>query len=250
MASFSETATYAGIGSTFGAGLGYAGKKLANKLKGKTPEEVDQIIFTTPEGKTAAKEFTFDGYKGDHADPSYVLDREFERSRNMLVSEESVMQLSFNYNPDSVGTLGKIYNKLPQAWKNRVAQVVPSLVSRNIADIGIDYKNAIKAGEALGSRTAKAVAREIELDPASKPSFDKFFATGQIDDVLKEKKVVDTLSEFRDFVREQQKNLIQLIDDDAIKGLTPENKMYLRAKIQQSLDDLESMRYILMQISR
>ena len=237
MASFSETAKYAGIGSTFGAGLGYAGKKLANKLKGKTPEEVDQIIFTTPEGKTAAKEFTFDGYKGDHADPSYVLDREFERSRNMLVSEESAMQLSFNYNPDSVGTLGKIYNKLPQAWKNRVAQVVPSIASRNIADIGIDYKNAIKAGEALGSRTAKAVAREIELDPASKPSFDKFFATGQIDDVLKEKKVVDTLSEFRDYLREQQKNLIQLIDDDAIKGLTPENKMYLRAKIQQSLDD-------------
>jgi len=237
MASATETATYAGLGATFGAGLGFAGKKLANKLKGKTPDEIEQIIFTTPEGKTAAKEFTFDGYKGDHNAPSYVLDREFERSRNMLISDESIQQLNFNYNPDSVGTLGKIYNKLPQAWKNKIAMATPSLVGRNIADIGIDYKNAIKAGEALGSRTAKAVAREIELDPASKPSFDRFFATGQVDNILKDKKIVGTLSEYRSFVSEQQKNLIQLIDDDAIKGLTPENKMYLRAKIQQSLDD-------------
>lgn len=237
LASFSETITYAGTGATFGAGLGAGAKKLSKKIKNKTPEEADEIIYSDPNGKEGAVELTLDGYQGDKDAAKPTLDREFELSRNESISTGATQSIETNYDPSKVGLMAKTYQKLPPSARRWIAKVTPSIVGRQIADVAIDYQNLIKTGEAIGGRVAKAVAREIELDPASKPSFDKFFQTGEIDDVIKEKKVVGTLQQWRDFADEQQNNLVNLLETDQISGMDEETKEILIANINRSRRD-------------
>jgi len=246
LAGAKETALYAGIGAGFGATLGAVGKGLAKKLKGKTPAEIDDTIYSDPKGRQGTFELmTNSGAEGNKLKDSPTFDAEFENSRAANIREESTSAIGVSstgvtkssYDPNKIGTVAKIYQKLPASARRWIAQLTPSVVSRQIADIGIDYKNLIKTGEAIGGRVSQAVARETELDPSIGPAFERFFDGGEIDQVLVDKGLLGVLSEWRDFVDSQQRVLSRLIGEDALKGLDDEGKMLLSAKINASIRD-------------
>jgi len=246
LAGAKETALYAGIGAGFGGTLGAVGKGLAKKLKGKTPAEIENTIYTDSKGRLGTFELmTNSGADNNRLKPSPTFDYEFEKSRQANIREESTSAIGVSstgisessYDPNKIGLVAKIYQKLPATARRWIAQVTPSIVSRQIADIGIDYRNLIKTGEAIGGRVAQAVARETELDPRTAPAFEKFFDGGEIDPILVEKGLLGVLSEWRDFVDSQQRVLSRLLGDDAIKGLDEESQMLLMGKINASIRD-------------
>ena len=237
LATPTETLLYGATGATFGAGLGAAGKAISKKIKNKSPEEIDDIIYSDKQGRQGTEELTLSGYKGDKEAVKPEIDYQFERSKNAAITKEVVQEFKTNYDPNNISITTKIFQKLPEGVRRKIVHFTPSIVNRQIADVGLDYKNYINAGEDLADRVNRAMSRTIELNPETKPSFDKFLATGEIDDILIKQKVAPTLEKYRTFMQSQQKALINLIDSDAIKGLDEESKMLLVGKINQSLRD-------------
>ena len=92
LATPTETLLYGATGATFGTGLGVAGKAISKKIKNKSPEEIDDIIYSDKQGRQGTEELTLSGYKGDKEAVKPEIDYQFERSKNAAITKEVVQE--------------------------------------------------------------------------------------------------------------------------------------------------------------
>ena len=185
-------------------------------------------------GKYTEEVVLFRGIPDNTALESQVK-RQVERSRNNFITGNSSAVIQENTNP-STGWMSKIYNSFNAEAKRWVAGAIPSLATgRRIADAGNAFDLAVKEAEALGSRVDAAINRKLKSDPSAKDKVNAFLDGAELDSSLED--ISGILTHYRNVLTEQQDILIQMLDDDMIRGMSREEATELASKIRASQVD-------------
>jgi len=237
LAGLGDTLTYAATGVVIGGALGAGVKKLSAGARSRQEAE-DAIQEAVIRNDITAKDIAAAADEGNAPDPLNIL-RQVEETRVGAASDNAVEQITKSkFDPNNVGWLTKLYNRLPPGIiKERIAGAIPSIVNRRVAEAALDYQNIIRAGDAQGERVVKAVQRVLANNPSMRPYVDRFFDTGQLDPELEKTGIGNTLLQWKDFVKQQQKILLQQLDNDLIQGMDEESRMLLAAEIRRSMRD-------------
>ena len=262
LAGLGDTLTYAATGVVIGGALGAGVKKLSAGARSRQEAE-DAIQEAVVRNDITAKDIAAAAVQNakdtqvqnrknmrtlQGANPkktsspisSYQnIIRQVEETRVGAASDNAVEQITKSkFDPNNVGWLTKLYNRLPPGKiKEKIAGAVPSIVNRRVAEKALDYQNIIRAGDAQGERVVKAVQRVLANNPSMRPYVDRFFDTGQLDPELEKTGIGNTLLEWKGFVKQQQKILLQQLDNDLIQGMDEKSRMLLAAEIRRSMRD-------------
>lgn len=155
-----ELASYAGAGAFFGGVLASTfkgGKKLWDKIKGKTPEQIDSMVRA---GQITPDEFTPLGDNPEVIAAGNALKREAE-SANIAASTQEQAAIATAPSSDIVVGRG-------EGLRRFIASVAPSkAIGKSTNEEIIKYKQSVSAAREIGTRLGDKIDREVakQADP-------------------------------------------------------------------------------------
>jgi len=234
---FATTAAYAGLGGVFGGGLGTLAGSLARKSKGKTPSEIDKMISFDEIRKDEIVAGSMQGYTKNGKPIKKKIKEEVERSRENIIQEEAGKNV-FNVTIPKKNFISNFYDRLGTGFKNALAGTIPTLaVGRQVSDIGLTYKQAIRQAEDLGSKVDNAVKRLSTLNPEAESKIAMYLQGRRelyADPELQ--KIKPLLDQYKDVVKQHQKRMIYYLNGDKINTLPAKEREKLMRKIEKSID--------------
>ena len=207
---------------------GYIGRGVNIKKAGSS-FNVDEVVLL--KGKPTDAPTVPKDTDGRNSVESQVKEQ-VERSRSNFITGNSADVIRNNESP-STGWLTKIYKALPPSTRQFIAKSIPSVVTgRRIADVGTSFDQMIKSTESIAGKIDYAIKQKIKRDPNVEQKINDFLDGGEMDPSLKD--IEGALTVYRNTLNEQQDILIQLLDDDMIRGMSREEQLSLAEKIQAS----------------
>ena len=208
-------------------------KGLMNKVRGKTSEEVMEMVAS---GAISFKDLewtpTAQTDVGDNAALLRFNEAQNEIANKLVKNQKgsTVVEVENldNYAPDAEKTPRRIIQKT-LSW------IAPSkVVGKDVVNEIDKAKGTVARAEDIGERVYRAVKRLEKKDPSVSTKFKDFMMGGDLDPSLKPIEV--ELETFRSEIKKLQRQLLDGMDDEIFEGLSSNSRAKLREIIEASMD--------------